>query len=390
MPWSPPVARMREYVAALRAIWASWQDGTPLRFQGEHYRHTLMTPMFAPDAHAWGPPPVYLAAVGPGMTRLVGEVADGLLVHGFTTERYLRERTLPALEEGLTAAGRDRSAVAVTLPGLVVSGRDDDGVRRRGGRGEGDDRVLRQHPGLPPGAGAARLGGPRRRAARAVGRPPRGQVDGDARPGRRRGAGHLRDRRRAPRTSPPRCAGATTGWSTGSASTRPTPRPSTSGIRWSPPSADARRASPGRRVAAYWFWESLSVTRRPPSCPAPAPPPSAPRSSPRPSSASRPAPTAAGDRGSASRAATRTPAPATSSTSWCRSASGATSSVPSGATARTSRRSWRRARSTRTTSSRARRTWPPSPRPTWSSSTAPTTTTGPTTPSRPRTPNPRC
>ena len=59
------------------------------------------------------------------MTRLVGEVADGLLVHGFTTERYLRERTLPALEEGLASAGRDRSEVAVTLPGLVVSGRDE-------------------------------------------------------------------------------------------------------------------------------------------------------------------------------------------------------------------------------------------------------------------------
>jgi probable F420-dependent oxidoreductase len=117
---------MREYVAALRAIWGAWQDGTPLRFEGEHYRHTLMTPMFAPDAHPWGPPPVYLAAVGPAMTRLVGEVADGLLVHGFTTERYLRERTLPALEEGLAAAGRTREQVAVTLPGLVVSGRNDD------------------------------------------------------------------------------------------------------------------------------------------------------------------------------------------------------------------------------------------------------------------------
>ena len=58
MPWSPPVARMREYVAALRAIWTAWQDGTPLRFQGEHYRHTLMTPMFAPAPHPWGPPPV--------------------------------------------------------------------------------------------------------------------------------------------------------------------------------------------------------------------------------------------------------------------------------------------------------------------------------------------
>ncbi|TFV67341.1 UNVERIFIED_ORG: TIGR03617 family F420-dependent LLM class oxidoreductase [Bacillus sp. AZ43] len=123
MPWSPPVDRMREYVAALRAIWTSWQEGTPLRFRGEHYQHTLMTPMFAPDPHPWGPPPVYLAAVGPAMTRLAGEVADGLLVHGFTTERYLRERTLPALEEGLAAAGRTRADVAVTLPGLVVSGR---------------------------------------------------------------------------------------------------------------------------------------------------------------------------------------------------------------------------------------------------------------------------
>jgi probable F420-dependent oxidoreductase len=125
MPWSFPVARMREFVGALRAIWSAWQDGTPLRFVGEHYRHTLMTPMFAPDPHPWGPPPVYLAAVGPAMTRLVGEVGDGLLVHGFTTERYLRERTLPALEEGLAAAGRTRADVAVTLPGLVVAGRTD-------------------------------------------------------------------------------------------------------------------------------------------------------------------------------------------------------------------------------------------------------------------------
>jgi probable F420-dependent oxidoreductase len=123
MPWSPPVERMREYVAALRAIWAAWQEGTRLRFEGEHYRHTLMTPMFAPAAHEWGAPPVHLAAVGPGMTRLAGEIADGLLAHGFTTARYLRERTLPALEDGLAAAGRDRTEVSVSLPGFVVTGR---------------------------------------------------------------------------------------------------------------------------------------------------------------------------------------------------------------------------------------------------------------------------
>jgi probable F420-dependent oxidoreductase len=123
MPWSPPVERMREYVAALRAIWSAWQDGTRLRFEGEHYRHTLMTPMFSPPAHEWGAPPVHLAAVGPGMTRLAGEVADGLLAHGFTTARYLRERTLPALQEGLAASGRARDQVTISLPGFVVTGR---------------------------------------------------------------------------------------------------------------------------------------------------------------------------------------------------------------------------------------------------------------------------
>ena len=130
MPWSKPAARMREFIGALHAIWDAWQHQTPLRFQGEHYRHTLMTPMFSPPAHDWGPPPVYLAAVGPLMTRLAGEVADGLLVHGFTTERYLRERTLPALAEGLALSGRSREQVAVTLPGLVVSGRTEEEMAR--------------------------------------------------------------------------------------------------------------------------------------------------------------------------------------------------------------------------------------------------------------------
>ena len=125
MPWSAPAARMREYLGALRAIWATWTDDVPLRFRGEHYRHTLMTPMFTPARHAWGAPPVHLAAVGPLMTRLAGEAADGLLAHSFTTERYLRERTLPALQEGLDAAGRSRADVQVSLPGFVVGGRDD-------------------------------------------------------------------------------------------------------------------------------------------------------------------------------------------------------------------------------------------------------------------------
>jgi probable F420-dependent oxidoreductase len=122
MPWSHPAARMKEFISAMRAIWASWQDHTKLDFQGEFYRHTLMTPFFDPGPNAYGPPRVFLAAVGEGMTRVAGEVADGMLVHGFTTEKYLREVTLPVIEGGLAASGRTRADFEMSWPIFVVTG----------------------------------------------------------------------------------------------------------------------------------------------------------------------------------------------------------------------------------------------------------------------------
>src|SRR2546425_4493308 len=119
-PWSRPTARMREYVLALRAIWASWNDGAPLDFRGDFYTHTLMTPLFTPKPHAFGPPRVFLAAVGPGMTEVAGEVADGVITHGFSSARYVREVTLPALERGLEKSGRTRADVELTCPGFVA------------------------------------------------------------------------------------------------------------------------------------------------------------------------------------------------------------------------------------------------------------------------------
>jgi probable F420-dependent oxidoreductase len=125
MPWSEPAARMREFVLALRAIWASWSGGGRLDFRGEFYRHTLMTPMFTPDPSPWGAPPVLLAAVGPRMTQVAAEVADGLIVHGFTTERYLREVTWPIIEAGLSTSGRGRDRFTVSYPGLLATGATD-------------------------------------------------------------------------------------------------------------------------------------------------------------------------------------------------------------------------------------------------------------------------
>jgi probable F420-dependent oxidoreductase len=120
---------MREYVLALRAIWACWNDGTRLRFRGDFYTHTVMTPFFSPGPSPHGPPPVLLAGVGPAMTAVAGEVADGFLCHGFTTERYLREVTLPALAEGrqrALATGSAREGFEVSGSPMVATGRTEE------------------------------------------------------------------------------------------------------------------------------------------------------------------------------------------------------------------------------------------------------------------------
>jgi len=125
MTWSSPAARMREFVLAMRAIWTSWHDGTKLDFDGEYYTHTLMTPFFSPGVSEYGQPKVWLAAVGERMTEVSGEVADGMIVHPFTTERYLREVTLPAIERGLVRGGRPRAGFEVSAPLFVVTGAND-------------------------------------------------------------------------------------------------------------------------------------------------------------------------------------------------------------------------------------------------------------------------
>ena len=127
MPWSNPVPRMREFVLALRAVWATWEEGTKLDFEGEFYTHTLMTPFFSPAPHEFGPPPVYVAGVGARMTEVAGEVADGFFVHPFTTRRYFDEVTRPALERGRESRGADGlDGFVVTGPSFVAVGRDEE------------------------------------------------------------------------------------------------------------------------------------------------------------------------------------------------------------------------------------------------------------------------
>ncbi len=131
MPWSHPAPRMREFILAIRAIWHAWETGEKLDFRGEFYSHTLMTPFFNPGPNRFGNPKVVLAAVGPKMAEVAGEVADGIFCHAFGTERYLREVTLPALERGAARAGRSLDGFELLAPGFVIA-RDSEQERAAG------------------------------------------------------------------------------------------------------------------------------------------------------------------------------------------------------------------------------------------------------------------
>ncbi len=121
MPWSHPAERMEEFITAVRAIWHSWATGEKLAFRGQFYQHTLMTDFFNPGPNPHGRPPILLAAVGTLMTGVAGRVADGMLCHSFTTEAYLRERTLPALR----AARGTLDGFTLCLPVLAALGSDE-------------------------------------------------------------------------------------------------------------------------------------------------------------------------------------------------------------------------------------------------------------------------
>jgi len=126
MEWSKPAARMREMVLAIRAIWESWQESTKLEFRGDFYTHTLMTPFFDPGPNPHGLPKIMIAAVGPLMTQVAGEVCDGLFAHPFTTPEFVKDVTIPAIETGREKSGRSADGFELMVPAFVVTGSDDE------------------------------------------------------------------------------------------------------------------------------------------------------------------------------------------------------------------------------------------------------------------------
>ncbi len=120
--FSPPAARMREYILAVKAFFDCWQNGSKLNFEGKYYRHTLMTPMFNPGPNEYGVPPIMLGALGPKMTEVAGEVADGLIVHPFNSMPFLEEKALPAVKLGLEKSGRSMDDFCLQVNAIIITG----------------------------------------------------------------------------------------------------------------------------------------------------------------------------------------------------------------------------------------------------------------------------
>ncbi len=124
--FSKPAARMRELILAMKAIFRCWHDGERLDFRGEFYTHTLMTPMFNPGPNPFGKPPILMGALGPKMTEVAGEVADGILLHPFNTMPFVLEQTLPSLERGLAKGDRTRDDLQVSVAAIVITGKTEE------------------------------------------------------------------------------------------------------------------------------------------------------------------------------------------------------------------------------------------------------------------------
>ncbi|MDA1077019.1 MAG: TIGR03617 family F420-dependent LLM class oxidoreductase [Proteobacteria bacterium] len=130
MPWHKAAAQMREFIEAMQAIFRCWYDGERLAYNGEYYTHTLMPSTFTPTNISAGKPRIILSATGPLMTRIAAEIADGMMMHPFSSERYIREVTLPAIEQGLATGGRTLDQFELDYAPIIATGANEQEINR--------------------------------------------------------------------------------------------------------------------------------------------------------------------------------------------------------------------------------------------------------------------
>ncbi|MEM7080298.1 MAG: TIGR03617 family F420-dependent LLM class oxidoreductase [Pseudomonadota bacterium] len=130
MPWHKAAAQMREFIEAMQAIFACWYDGERLEYVGEYYQHTLMPATFTPENVEGPKPRIHLSATGPLMTRVAAELADGMIMHPFSSEKYMREVTIPAIEAGLKTSGRTLDNFELDYAPMIATGRDEQSLQQ--------------------------------------------------------------------------------------------------------------------------------------------------------------------------------------------------------------------------------------------------------------------
>lgn len=126
--WMSPGPRLRDYILSMRAIWDTWQNAVPLKYEGEFYQFSLMTPFFNPGPIPNPRIPVYIAGVGPFLSKLAGETCQGFHVHPFHTTAYLDQIVLPNMREGAESAGRSLEDVERVTTVFVMTGRNEEEI----------------------------------------------------------------------------------------------------------------------------------------------------------------------------------------------------------------------------------------------------------------------
>jgi probable F420-dependent oxidoreductase len=131
MPWPDSVvSKLREQIGAIRAFWNTWQTGERLKFRGEYYKLTLMTPFFNPGPIDYPDIPIYIAGVNTGLARLAGETANGFHVHPLNSPRYLREVLIPAIEQGTKKTNRSLEDVAISVTAMAATTPEEENFTR--------------------------------------------------------------------------------------------------------------------------------------------------------------------------------------------------------------------------------------------------------------------
>jgi probable F420-dependent oxidoreductase len=117
-----PAPRMRDYVLAVRACLAAFRREKPLAHEGEFYALNLLPEQWTPAPHQYTDIKIDISAVGPYMTRVAGEVADGIHVHPMHSLPYIHNRLLPDLEIGANRVGKTASDIDLIVPVFVIPG----------------------------------------------------------------------------------------------------------------------------------------------------------------------------------------------------------------------------------------------------------------------------